>query len=300
MSFTETIAAGRAFAAGSDPRPAANRELVATGLANAAGGLLGAMPAGGGASQTSVNQRAGARSQLAGLVSAVAALAVLLFLAPAISLMPQATLATVVIVYSAELISLEEFRAIRAVRTHGAALVRGGLRRRGGARHAQGDPGGGASPRWRPWPTRPTARRSTRWGASPAPTSSGAGPAEHPEDETFPGLLLLRVEGRLYFGNAQRVLDLMAALVREAAPRVIVLECSAIFDLEYSALKMLAEAEQRVRERGGELWLAALNPEVLRVVLRSPLGQALGRERMFFTLQHAVERFQAVRPGAVP
>ena len=54
MSFTETIAAGRAFAAGSDPRPLANRELIATGLANAAGGLIGAMPAGGGASQTSV------------------------------------------------------------------------------------------------------------------------------------------------------------------------------------------------------------------------------------------------------
>jgi MFS superfamily sulfate permease-like transporter len=102
------------------------------------------------------------------------------------------------------------------------------------------------------------------------------------------------VEGRLYFGNAERVIDLLAALVREASPRVVVLECSAIFDIEYSALKMLAEAETRVREHGGELWLAALNPEVLRVVLRSPLGRALGRERLFFTLQQAVERFQGV------
>jgi anti-anti-sigma factor len=115
---------------------------------------------------------------------------------------------------------------------------------------------------------------------------------EHPEDETFPGLLLLRAEGRLYFGNAQRVLDLMAALIREASPRVIVLECSAIIDMEYSALKMLAEAERRVRQHGGELWLAALNPEVLRVVQRAPLGRALGRERLFFTLEHAVARFQ--------
>ena len=84
----------------------------------------------------------------------------------------------------------------------------------------------------------------------------------------------------------------MAALVREASPRVVVLECSAIFDIEYSALKMLVESEQRVREHGGELWLAALNPEVLRVVERAPLGKALGRERLFFTLQLAVERFQ--------
>ena len=48
MSFTETIAAGRAFAESGEPTPQANRELLATGLANAGGALLGAMPAGGG------------------------------------------------------------------------------------------------------------------------------------------------------------------------------------------------------------------------------------------------------------
>jgi high affinity sulfate transporter 1 len=292
MSFTETIAAGRAFA-GADPRPAANRELVATGLANAAGGLFGAMPAGGGTSQTSVARRSGARSQLAGLVGALAALAVLLFLAPAIALLPQATLATIVIIYSAELVSLGEFRAIRAVRrmellwsavAFAGVVVLGTLK--GilvavitsivGLAHQANNPPVYALGRK---PGTDVYRRRT---------------GEHAEDETFPGLLLLRVEGRLYFGNAERVIDLLAALVREASPRVVVLECSAIFDIEYSALKMLAEAEQRVRQHGGELWLAALNPEVLRVVQRSPLGQALGRERLFFTTQHAVERYRAV------
>ncbi len=64
MSFTETIAAGRAFAREGDPQPAANRELFATGIATAGGALLGAMPAGGGTSQTAVNRRAGARTQV--------------------------------------------------------------------------------------------------------------------------------------------------------------------------------------------------------------------------------------------
>jgi MFS superfamily sulfate permease-like transporter len=59
MSFTETIAAGRAFARSSDPPIDANRELVATGAANLAGALVGAMPAGGGTSQTAVVQAAG-------------------------------------------------------------------------------------------------------------------------------------------------------------------------------------------------------------------------------------------------
>ena len=61
MSFTETIAAGRAFALPDEPRPAPNRELLALGLANAGGALSGAMPAGGGTSQTAVNRLAGAK-----------------------------------------------------------------------------------------------------------------------------------------------------------------------------------------------------------------------------------------------
>ena len=54
MSFTETIAAGRAFAKPGEPRIDANRELVAVGAANLGGSFLGAMPAGSGTSQTAV------------------------------------------------------------------------------------------------------------------------------------------------------------------------------------------------------------------------------------------------------
>ena len=116
MSFTESIAAGRAFARSDDPAPQPNRELVATGLANAGGAFLGAMPAGGGTSQTAVNRLAGARTQLAELVTAATVLGTLLVLAPFVGLMPDATLAAVVIVYSVGLIKPEEFRNIARVR----------------------------------------------------------------------------------------------------------------------------------------------------------------------------------------
>ena len=109
------------------------------------------------------------------------------------------------------------------------------------------------------------------------------------------GLLMIRVEGRIFFGNAERVQDLVAALVQASNPQVLVLDCSAIFDLEYSALKMLGEAEARARSRSGELWLAALNPEARTVVERSPLGKALGHERMFFDLEHAAGHYQKTR-----
>src|SRR5207344_2880146 len=116
MSFTESIAAARAFAKSEEPRPLPNQELLAIGMANVAGGLFGAMPAGGGTTQTAVNRSAGARTQLAELVTAAAAFATLLLLAPLIALMPNAVLAAVVVVYSIPLIKPEEFRAIARVR----------------------------------------------------------------------------------------------------------------------------------------------------------------------------------------
>jgi MFS superfamily sulfate permease-like transporter len=80
----------------------------------------------------------------------------------------------------------------------------------------------------------------------------------------------------------------MRALAGDAPPQVLVLECSAIPDIEYTALVMLTEAEQKLRERGITLWLAALNPDLLRRIERSPLGAALGRERMFFDMHKAL------------
>jgi sulfate permease, SulP family len=116
MSFTESIAAARAFGLSGEPRPVPNRELLAVGVANVAGGLVGAMPAGGGTTQTAVNRKAGARTQLAGLVTAMGAIATLLVLAPVIGLMPQAALAAVVVAYSVDLFKPAEFRDIRRVR----------------------------------------------------------------------------------------------------------------------------------------------------------------------------------------
>jgi len=290
MSFTETIASERAFATPGQPRPAPNQELFATGLANLVGGLFGSMPAGGGTSQTLVNQRAGARTQLAGLVLGLVALATLLLLAPAMSLMPEATLAAVVVVYSAELLDLGEFRAISAIRrtelwwavtAFAGVLLLGTLK--GillavivsvvSLAYQASNPAVYEVARKRG--TNVFRRRS----------------ADHPDDETWPGLLMIRVEGRIFFANTERILDLVAPLVEASRPRVIVLDCSAIFDVEYSALKMLGEAEERVRRHGAELWLAALNPEARRVVERSPLGKALGPDRVLYDLEHAAARY---------
>jgi len=116
---------------------------------------------------------------------------------------------------------------------------------------------------------------------------------DHPEDETFPGLLLLRLEGRFFFANAERIRQKIIPLIEKANPQVVALDLSGVFDLEYTALTMLIEAETRLRERGISLWLVGLNPDVLAVVQRASLADTLGRERMHFNLEMAVRAYQA-------
>lgn len=293
MSFTETIAAGRAFAKSEEPRLRPNVELLATGLANAGGAVLGAMPSGGGTSQTAVNRLAGAKTQLAGLVTAGVALATVLLLAPLIGQMPNATLAAVVIVYSVGLIKPKDFRAILGIRRTEfvwALAACAGVVLLGtlpgivvaivvslfALAHQAADP-----------PVYVLGRK-------PGTNVFRPRTPEHPEDETFPGLLMLRPEGRIFFANAARVGEKVRAAIDEAKPKVVAVDLRSVFDLEYTALKMLIEGEKRSREAGVSVWLVGLNPGVLEVVQRSPLGAILGRERMHFNLETAVAKYQAM------
>jgi MFS superfamily sulfate permease-like transporter len=124
---------------------------------------------------------------------------------------------------------------------------------------------------------------------------------DHPDDETVPGLLVLRTEGSLHFASSPRALEKMRALILEREPQVVLLECSAIPDIEYTALQKLAAGEEKLREAGIELWLAGLNPVPLATVRRSPLAATLGDERMFQDIVQAVEayeqRFDQGAPG---
>ena len=303
MSFTETIAAGRAFARPGDPAINANRELIATGAANLGGALFGAMPAGGGTSQTAVVRAAGGRSQKASLVTAGAALATMLLLAPLLGLMPNATLAAVVIVYSVGLIQPAEFRAIRNVRTmefRWAIIAALGVLTLGTLNGIVvaiivsmiGLASQTAHPR--------VSVIGRKRGADVLRPLS----PEHPDDETFDGLLIVRPEGRLFFVNAQYVADQIGVLVMQYKPRVLALDMSRVPDIEYSALHSLMESEKRATERGAVVWLVGLNPAVLEVVRHAGLYERLGRERMLFNARAAIERYQAMqatdsRPPAI-
>ena len=248
------------------------------------------MPAGGGTTQTAVNRHAGARTQLAELVTAAVALLTLLLLAPVIKLMPQAALAAVVVAYSVGLIEPAEFYEIRRVRRtefHWALIAFAGVVLLGTlqgiivavvvsllslAQQAY-------SPSVYPLARKPGTQVYR-------PLS-----AEHPGDETWPGLLIVRIEGRLFFANAQRVGDILSLLLEQSEPTVLLLDFSSVIDVEYTALKMLTHADTVLRQRGTTLWLASLNPRVRDMVEHAPLGAAIRGDRLFPNLQVAVEKY---------
>lgn len=291
MSFVESAAAGRAFLHKGESGPQANSELVATGMANLVGSFFHIMPAGGGTSQTAVNDGAGARSQLSGVVTAIAVLATLIFLAPLVALLPNATLAAVVVVATIGLCSPEKFLAIRRIRYmeyRWALVALIGVVLLGTLKgvlvavlvslvalmvHANR------------YPVHVLGRK-------PGTNVFRPRSPEHSEDEAFPGLLLLRPEGPIYFTNVARLTQQILELRLAAAPKVLVLDLGAVPDMEFTALMMLIDAEEQMRKHGVMLWLVALNSEVLKVIQHSGLGERLGRERMFFTLEQAVESYQ--------
>jgi high affinity sulfate transporter 1 len=296
MSFVETAAAGRAFISKGTATPVADRELVAIGMGNLLGSIFQIMPGGGGTSQTAVNMAAGGRSQVSGLVTALVILATLLFLAPLFGLMPHATLAVVVVVTSIGLIKPSEFRAILHIRSmefRWALIAMVGVLLLGTLKGILV----AVLVSMVALIIRGSQHQLLILGRKPGTNVFRPRSSEHPEDETFPGMLLLQPEGAIYFANAQRLGQQLRSLIDEINPKVLVLYLRAVPELEYTALMMLTDGEEKLREAGIELWLVGLNPEVLRVVQQSPLGERLGRERMFFTMEQAVTQYQQQSSG---
>jgi MFS superfamily sulfate permease-like transporter len=252
------------------------------------------MPAGGGTSQTAVVRAAGGRSQKASLITAGTAVATMLLFAPLLGLLPNATLAAVVIVYSVGLIQPVEFFAIRKVRTmefRWAIIAALGVLMFGTLKgivvaiiaSLVGLASQVAHPR--------VSVIGRKRGADVLRPLS----PEHPDDETFEGLLIVRPEGRLFFVNAQNVAERIGDLVTQHKPRVLAVDMSRISDIEYSALQMLIESDKRATERGAVVWLVGLNPGALEVVRNAGLDKRLGRERMLFNARAAIERYRALQ-----
>jgi MFS superfamily sulfate permease-like transporter len=96
----------------------------------------------------------------------------------------------------------------------------------------------------------------------------------------------------LFFANAQRVADLIWAQQHHTRAQVLVIDCRAVIDVEYTAIKVLEQMDDRLRRDGCELWLAGMTRGVFDVIERSGIGAQIGHQRMFLNLQAAVEAYE--------
>jgi sulfate permease, SulP family len=122
--------------------------------------------------------------------------------------------------------------------------------------------------------------------------------------ERAPGLLVVRPEGRLFFANARRVVDRIAAIVADTQPppRVVLLDLGAVNDLEITALERLGDLAEDLHGQGMALWVAAPSQRPLEMLRRA--AELLGRTdlqadtgrlgvRLFPTLDEAIGAHQA-------
>ncbi len=288
ISFVETVAAGRAFVRPGEPLPTSNRELLALGFSNIAGSAFHNMPSGGGTSQTAVNVAAGARSQAAGLATAGAVLATLLLLAPVVALMPLTALAAVVVATTAGLFRPADFAAIWHVRQREfwwAVTATAGVVLLGTLDGILVSVAISVLVLFYQANRPPVYLLGRRRGTDSFERLTD----ERPDIETFPGLLMLRTEGRIHFANAHRIGEQIWPLVHAARPQIVALEMSAVPDLEYTALQGLIDAQTKLRDAGTTLWLVALNPQVREVIERSKLGDAIGADCIVASLGQVVD-----------
>jgi SulP family sulfate permease len=283
----ESISVARSFKRSDDPRLNPNREWLALGAANLGAAFLKGFPAGGGTSQTAVNARAGARSGRAGLVTAAVVVLSLTLLAAFFSNMPEATLGAIVLVAAIGLVQPREFRRIRAIRFRdwvlalaatAAVLFLGALQ---GMLVAV------------------LLSMLTLLYEADHPRISELGRRrgtddfrpldQHPEDERFEGLRIVRPEGILYFANADRVHDQLLELASEPGTRVLLIDGRAMPDLEFSGLESMLALVGELEERGVGVWVAALNPRPFDMLTAHEVTRVL----LFPTVREAVQEYVA-------
>jgi SulP family sulfate permease len=295
MVFLETLAVARSVRRPSEPPIDNNQELVASGFACVAGAFFRAMPSAGGFSQTAINQRSGARTQLSELVTVVLAVACALFLGSVLSDLPQATLGCMVILAVLGLISPAEFvqfwRLSRlefwvAAVTAASGLVFGLL---------------------------PAVLIGVfltlllvlveldRVGVTELQPTVGDHDVEVAGAETVPvpGLRILRFDGPLYTANVRSAnRKVVAAVDRSEGTSVVVLDGTALARVSLTVVHQFADLEQEMLDRGVTLWIVALPPATLQMARQTPRWQELaGASRLFPTALAAVSAFREQSAG---
>jgi SulP family sulfate permease len=289
IGFSQTAGDARAFAARHRYRIDVNQESVAQGLANMGAGVFQGMPVSTSLSASSLNESAGARTPVASLVTGALVLATLVVLAPLFSKLPKAVLAAVIIdavvfgmIDPAELRRL--YRVTRfdfwvAVAAIIAVLSVGVL--------AGVAIGVVLSLGWLVYvATRPPMPLLGRV----AGTEVFRDLDEHPHDETFPGITVLRLDGGLFFATAEALEDRVRELAEKGADtNALVLDLEGVDFIDSQGSAKLSEIRQLTAADGVTLRLARVKPQVFTVLQADGVIDRIGPDHIHGNIDLAVE-----------
>jgi len=294
IGFSQTAGDARAFAARHRYRIDINQESLAQGVANAGAGLFQGMPVSTSLSASSLNESAGARTQLASLITGALVLLTLVVLAPVFSHLPKPVLAALIIdavVFG--MIDLAEFRRLYRVKRFDFAVaiaaVIGVL--------SVGVLGGVVI----------GVALSLAWlvGVTTAPAIPLVGrdretrafreADEHPGDETFPGIAIVRLDGGLFFATADALHDRLRELAEDAEPplHAVVLDLEAVAFVDAQGAAKLSELKQLADGYGVTLRLARMKAAVGAVLEVDGAIERIGLDHIHGRLPDAIEAQRA-------
>lgn len=289
IGFSQTAGDARAFAARHRYRIDVNQESVAQGMANVGAGLVQGMPVSTSLSASSLNESAGARTQMASLATGGFVIATLLVLAPLFSELPKAVLGAVIIdavVFG--MIDVTELRRLHRVTRFDfwvsmAAIV--GVLSAGvlagvviGAVLSLG------------WLIYVATRPAMPLLGRESGTQVFRDLEENPDDETFPGIAVLRLDGGLFFATAEALEDRVRGLADEGTKGpALVLDLEGVNFIDSQGSAKLAELHELVESGGVTLRLARAKPQVLAVLQADGIIDRIGADHFHGNVYRAVE-----------
>jgi len=276
LAVVETAAIGRMFGAKHGYRLDATQEFLAIGGANLAAGLGGGFPISGGMSQSLVNETAGARTPLSGLVAALVTLVVVVFFTGLLRYLPQPVLAAIVLVAVTGLVQVTALKhiwhfsrtefavaAIAFLGVLGSGLLNGVLL--GVALSIVLLIGRASRP------------RVIEIGRVPG-TTYFADLKRDPRNMRVPGALVVRSEGALLYFNIDHVRDRVMALVAAAAakPAIVILFMGSVPYVDLAGAELLTDLRRTFGKERIEFRLAEVRGGVREALIRTGAEDAIG------------------------
>jgi high affinity sulfate transporter 1 len=289
IGFSQTAGDARAFAARHHYRIDVDQESVAQGMANVGAGFFQGMPVSTSLSASSLNESAGARSQVSSLVTGGLVLATLVILAPVFSHLPKAVLGAVIIdavVFG--MIDLTEFRRLfRVARFDFWIAIAAVLGVLSAGVLAGVVIGVVLSLGWLVYvATRPPM---PLLGREPG-TQVFRALDDNPGDETFPGITVLRLDGGLFFATSEALENRVRALSADSdSPRALVLDLEGVNFVDSQGAAKLGELHQLTQSEGVTLRLARVKPHVLAVLQADGLVELISSDHIHGNVHRAVE-----------